>query len=225
MALPEVYVLGWNTVHVHILGLSAFLPLCVCPCFWGTLTCLTNEVDWAGAWGVEPCLCQTAHTYASPSCCAPFSQGRPLKPVNWIKCTCASPALSLKKPDPSFDAFVCLSTMDRAQRFAAATGCCCLSNVLLTAVNKALECACCLCSVLGDSCIELKTTGTEQYNCCHCSLRFVRSARNTDEQQLNETVINDSAPLPFVFDTAGAGGQSYVSGEKHMGGKGMTEEC
>lgn len=115
--------------------------------------------------------------------------------------------------------------MDRAHRLAAATGCCSLSNVVLRAINKALECACSLCSMLDDSCIELKTTGTAQYNCCLSSLLFGRHVRNTDEQQLNETVINDSAPLPFVFDTAGAGGQSYVSGEKHSGGKGMTGEC
>lgn len=160
--------------HVHILFLSACLPPCVLLCFWGTLTCLTNEVDWAGALGVEPCLCQTTHTYASPSRCAPFSQGRPLKPVNWIKCTWCLPSPEpQKKPDSGFDAFVWLSTMDRAQRLAAATGCWFWSeevfwvcHVLLRDVNNAPECAYSPCSVLEDECIELKTTCTEQYNCC-----------------------------------------------------------
>lgn len=79
--------------------------------------------------------------------------------------------------------------------------------------------------MLEDGCVELKTTCTAQYNCCLCSLPFGSRVRNTDEQQLNETVINDSALLPFDFDTTGAGGQSCVSGEKHSGAKGMTEEC
>lgn len=138
----------------------------------------------------------------------------------------ASPALSLRRSQ--IQALMLL--------FGQITETCCCNwlllmewkgilDVVLRATNKAQEHAYSLCNSVEVVCIELKTTWTAQYNCCLFSLPFGRSTRNTDEQQLNETVINDSALLPFVFDTASAGGQSRVSGEKHSGGKGMTEEC